>query len=104
MATPAPCNTKFRIELASDDAFTLNTLNSPWTNVSTTAQPECYGTWSPTVAEWAPLAGASGDVKVYYRVRTRDAADGNEKLSTLPGSGSYTVPPSYVVVNNAGQP
>lgn len=104
MATPSPCNTKFRVELASDDAFTINVFNSPWTNVPTTAQPECYGTWSPTAAEWSPLAGMSGDVKVYYRVRTRDAADGNEKLSTLPGSGSYTVPPSYVVVNDAGQP
>ncbi|MGH8246634.1 MAG: hypothetical protein ACREUU_09405 [Gammaproteobacteria bacterium] len=104
MATPSPCNTKFRVELASDDAFTVNVVNGLWTNVSTTAQPECYGTWSPNAADWTTLSGTTGDVKVYYRVRTRDAADMNEKLSTLPGSGSYTVPPSYVVVNDAGQP
>lgn len=104
MATPSPCNTKFRVEMASDDAFTTNVVNGPWTNVSTTAQPECYGTWSPAVADWTTLGGATGNVKVYYRVRTRDAADANEKLSTLPGNGSYTVPPSYVVVNDAGQP
>jgi hypothetical protein len=104
MATPSPCNTKFRVEMASDDAFTMNVVNGPWTDVSTTVQPECYGTWQPDAADWTTLGGASGNVKVYYRIRTRDAADANEKLSTSPGSGSYTVPPSYVVVNDAGQP
>jgi len=104
MATPSPCNTKFSVELAGDDAFTMNVVNGPWTNVSTTAVPECYGTWSPDAADWTTLSGTTGDVKVYYRVRTRDAADMNEKLSTLPGSGSYTPPPSHVIVNDAGQP
>jgi hypothetical protein len=104
VATPSPCNTKFSIELASDDAFTVNVVNGPWVNVSTTAQPECYGTWSPDAADWTTLAGATGDVVVYYRVRTRDAADMNEKLSTLPGSGSYNVPASHIIVNDAGQP
>ncbi len=104
MATPSPCNTKFRVEMASDDAFTVNVVNGPWTNVSATAQPECYGTWQPDAADWTTQGGATGSVKVYYRIRTRDAADANEKLSTMPGSGSYTVPPSYLVVNDAGQP
>jgi hypothetical protein len=104
MATPSPCNTKFRVEMASDEMFTVNVINGPWTDVSTTAQPQCYGTWQPDAADWTTLGGATGSVKVYYRIRTRDAADANEKLSTLPGSGSYMVPPSYVVVNDAGQP
>jgi len=82
----------------------MNVVNGPWTDVSTSTQPECYGTWSPDAADWTTLGGATGNVNVYYRVRTRDAADMNEKLSTLPGSGSYSVPPSYVVVNDAGQP
>ena len=104
-ATPSPCNTKFRVEMASDDAFTVNVINGPWTDVSTTAQPECYGTWQPEAADWTTLAGATGAVKVYYRIRTRDAADANEKLSTSPGSGSFpSVPASYLVVNDAGQP
>ena len=104
MGTPSPCNTKFRVELASDDAFTINVVNGDWTDVSTTAQPECYGTWTPDPGDWTTLSGMTGSVKVYYRVRTRDAADGNEKISTSPGSGSYGVPPSYLVVNDAGQP
>lgn len=102
--TPSPCNTKFRVEMASDEAFTVNYRESLWIDVSTTAQPECYGTWQPDAADWTTLGGATGNVKVYYRIRTRDAADANEKLSTSPGSGSYSVPPSYVVVNDAGQP
>lgn len=102
--TPSPCNTKFRVEMASDEAFTVNLVEGPWTDVSTTAQPQCYGTWQPDPVDWTTLGGPTGAVKVYYRIRTRDAADANEKLSTLPGSGSYTVPPSYVVVNDAGQP
>lgn len=104
VGTPSPCNTKFRVEMASDEAFTLNVINGAWIDVLTTGQPECYGTWQPAAADWTTLGGATGDVKVYYRIRTRDAADANEKLSTSPGSGSYVVPPSYVVVNDAGQP
>lgn len=102
--TPSPCHTKFLVELASDEAFTMNVVNSGWQAVSTTAQPECYGTWTPTAANWATLSGATGDVKVFYRVRTRNAANLNEKISTSPGSGSYSVPPAYVVVNDNGQP
>ena len=104
MGTPSPCNTKFRVQIASDDAFTMNLVESPWTDVSTTTQPECYGTWTPSAGDWTTLSGATGNVKVYYRVLTRNAADMNEKISTSPGSGSYTVPPSYLVVNDAGQP
>lgn len=104
MATPSPCNTKFRVEMASNDTFTMGLIEGPWQNVSTTAQPECYGTWQPDPTDWTTLGGATGAVKVYYRIRTRDAADANEKLSTSPGSGSYTVPASYLVVNDAGQP
>jgi hypothetical protein len=104
MATPSPCNTKFRVEMASDEAFTINVVNSPWTDVSATTQPQCYGTWTPNAADWTTLGGLTGDVKVYYRVRTRDAADMNEKISTSPGSGSYSVPPPYVIVNDLGRP
>ncbi len=104
MGTPSPCNTQFRVELANDDAFTMNVVNSPWIGVSTTTEPECYGTWTPGAADWTTLSGATGNVQVFYRVRTRDAADMNEKISTSPGSGSYAVPPAYLVVNDAGQP
>ena len=102
--TPAPCHTQYQVELASNDTFSSGLVTSGWQNVSATAQPECYGTWQPMAADWTTLSGTTGDVRVYYRVRTRDASMMNEKISTSPGSGSYLVPPAYVVVNNAGQP
>jgi hypothetical protein len=102
-ATPSPCHTQYQVELSGTPAF-ASVVGSGWQTVSATAQPQCYGTWTPSAADWTALGGASGDVKVYYRVRTRDAGGMNEKVSTQPGSGSYTVPPAYVVVNNAGQP
>ena len=104
VATPSICNTKFQVEVANDDAFTSNLTVSGWINVPTTAAPECYGTWTPATAEWDTLKGAAGDVKLYYRVRTRDAADANEKISTSPGNGLFTVPPAYVIANDAGTP
>ena len=107
-ATPSPCNTQYQVELASDDTFTTNlvtsTVGGTWQTVSNTTVPECYARWTPNAADWTTLSGTAGDVKVYYRVRTRDAGGSNEKISTQPGSGSYSVPPAYVIVNNAGQP
>jgi hypothetical protein len=104
VATPSPCNTQFQVELASDDAFTVNFSTSGWIGVSTTASPECYGTWTPDAATWNTLKGASGDTKIHYRARTRDAANGNEKISTSPGNGLFTVPPAYIIANDAGTP
>ncbi len=103
VATPSPCHTQYQVELSGTDTF-ASFVSSGWQTVSATAQPQCYGTWTPNAADWIALGGTTGDVKVYYRVRTRDAGGMNEKLSTLPGSGSYSVPPAYVVVNDAGQP
>jgi hypothetical protein len=103
MATPSPCNTQYRVELASNDTFT-GAVNSGWRTVSATANPQCYGTWTPPAATWTPLAGTTGDVQVFYRVRTRNISGGNVKISTQPGNGSFTVPGSYVIVNNLGRP
>lgn len=104
VATPAICNTQFQVELASDDTFTTNPVVSGWQNVSTTVAPECYGTWTPSSADWDSLKGAAGHVKIYYRLRTRDAVDANEKISTSPGNGLFTVPPAYVIANDSGTP
>jgi hypothetical protein len=99
-ATPSPCHTQYQVELSDTPLFTT-IVSSGWLAASATAQPECYGTWTPPAANWTTLGGVSGDVKVYYRVRTRDGAGLNEKLSTQPGSGAWTVPPAYVIVNGA---
>lgn len=55
-------------------------------------------------AEWDALKGTTGDVKIYYRARTRNSADMNEKISTSPANGLFTVPPSYIIANDAGTP
>lgn len=104
VATPSSCNTQFQVEIASDDTFTTNLATSGWIAVSTTASPECYGTWTPDAATWNTLKGVSGDTKVFYRARTRDAVNANEKISTSPGNGMFTVPPAYLISNNAGTP
>ena len=98
------CNSKFQVEAASDEAFTTTLTTSAWINVPTTAAPECYGAWTPSSSEWDALKGLTGDVKIYYRVRTRDGADMNEKISTSPGNGLFVVPPAYIIANDSGTP
>ncbi len=102
---PAPCNVKFRVEVSSDPAFPASTILSPWTTLdvdpTTAATPECFGTWTPSAADWTALQ--AGGSRIYYRARTRDAADANERLSTLPGNGLWTVPPPYAVITADGR-
>ena len=105
---PSLCNAKFRVEVSTDAAFpAASTINSAWSNVdtdpTTAATTECYGTWTPTVAEWTTLQAGGALSRIYYRARTRDAADGNERLSTDPGNGLWTVPPPYAVITTNGQ-
>ncbi|MGH7388086.1 MAG: hypothetical protein ACREM3_01320 [Candidatus Rokuibacteriota bacterium] len=103
-ATPSPCNTQFQVEVASDETFTTNLVTSGFITVSATAAPQCFGTWTPGATDWNTLKGATGDTKIFYRVRTRNAAGSNEKLSTSPGNGLFTVPPAYVIANDLGTP
>jgi hypothetical protein len=102
---PSPCNTKFRLEVSNDPAFPASTILSAWVNVdvdpTTAGSPECFGTWTPSAGEWATLQ--AGGSRVYFRARTRDAADMNERLSTQPGAGLWTVPPPYAVITADGR-
>ena len=45
----------------------------------------------------------AGGSRVYFRARTRDALDGNERVSTRPGGGLWTVPPPYAVITPDGR-
>lgn len=103
MSTPSPCHAQYVVELSASASF-ASIVSSGWRSVSRTSQPECYDTWTPPASSWAALGGSSGDVRVYYRVRTRDAAGMNERISTEPANGTWTVPAPYVIVNSAGQP
>jgi hypothetical protein len=101
---PAPCNTQFEVEVANDDAFTVNLTTSGPIAVDVDPDdggPDCFGAWPLPPADWAVLD--DGD-RLFYRVRTRDAMGGNEKLSTTPGNGLFTVPPPYAVINATGTP
>jgi hypothetical protein len=103
---PSPCNKKFQVEVSNDSDFPVSgTITSPWvivdTNPISANTPECYDTWTPNNADWATLQ-AGGD-RIYYRARTRDNLDGNERLSTLPGNGLFDVPPPYAVITPDGQ-
>lgn len=103
----AACNAKFIVEASTDPMFpAASVVDSGWINVdtdtSTAASPECYGTWTPSAGQWATLQAGGANSRLYYRTRTRDAADGNERVSTAPGAGTWTVPPPYAVITTTG--
>ena len=104
----APCNSRYRVEVSTDAAFpAASTLDSGWvtvdTDTDTPASPECYDTWTPSAGQWTTLQAGGAGTRVHYRVRTRDAADGNERLSTSPANGTWTVPAPYAVITATGQ-
>jgi len=102
---PAPCNRKFQVEVANDDTFTTNLRTSGWINVdvnpNNAVTPECYGTWTIPAGDWNTLDDGE---RLFYRVRTRDQANGNERVSTSPGLGLFNPPPPYAVINVTGTP
>jgi hypothetical protein len=107
---PAPCNGQFQVEVANDPNFTMNLVSSGFQSVNldpTMGGPQCFGTWSPSVADWTTLKAGTGTTRIYYRVTTRkDAADMVGRISTSPGgppgSGLFTVPAPYAIVNDTG--
>jgi hypothetical protein len=107
---PAPCNGQFQVEVANDDAFTVNLVSSGFQSVNldpTMGGPQCFGTWSPSAADWTTLKAGTGTTQIFYRVTTRkDASDTVGRISTSPGgppgSGLFTVPPPYAIINDTG--
>ncbi len=105
---PAPCNAQFSVEVSTDPAFPgASTTVSPFITVNTdptnNATPQCFGTWTPSNADWTTLQAGGAGTRIYYRARTRDAANANERLSTQPGAGLWTVPPPYAVFTTDGK-
>lgn len=104
----SPCNAKFMVEVSTDPTFpAASTFNSGWitvdTDPGTPATPEGFGTWTPAAAQWTKLQARGAKTLIYYRVRTRDASDLNERISTQPGNGLWTVPPPYAVITADGK-
>ncbi len=106
---PAPCNTQFQVEVSTSSTFApASTINSGFivvdTNPTTAGSPEGYGTWTPSAGQWTTLQAGGAGSRIYYRARTRDAANANERLSTLPGNGTWnlTANPPYAVITATG--
>jgi len=110
-ATPSPCYVQYRVEVSDTPDFSGTVVaSSPgastWLTVSQTTSPECYAAWTMGTGQWNSLKGTSGTVRLYYRVRTRNAAGdtATERISTSPGNGFQTVPAAYAIVNDTGTP
>ena len=105
---PASCNTKFRVEVSTDPGFpAIGTIMSPFTDVNLNpgmvGTPQCYGRYTLSPVDWATLQAGGAGTRIYYRARTRNSADANERLSTSPGNGLWTVPPPYAVITVDGK-
>lgn len=99
------CNTEYNVEVSIDPTF-ATAVSSGWNTVDTdpgNGAPDCYGTFTPSAAEWTALQSDGALSRVYYRVRTRSGAGVNERISTEPGNGLWTVPPPYAVITTNGQ-
>ncbi len=100
LSDSAPCYREHRVEVSTDPEFSTGaTFDSGWRSVPGAA---CYATWAPDPAMWATLQAAGMGARIYYRVTTRHARDGPERISTAPGNGLWTVPPPYVVLTADG--
>ncbi len=94
-----PFNTQFEVEVANDDAFTLNLVSSG-TLGGVVAADGGTATFTLAAADWNTLK--AGDF-LYYRVTTTDAAGGTSRSSLDPRPGVLTtVPPPRAVVNESG--
>jgi hypothetical protein len=105
----APCNVKFQVEVSTDETFPPpSTIASGWITVDTDprtpASPECYGRWRLGSEDWTTLSDLGAGTRLYYRARTRNSTNGNERLSTLPGNGAWQVPPPSAVITATGRP
>ena len=109
VTNPSPCNARFRVEVSTDPSFPATaTIGGAWQSVnrnpSNTTLPACYGEWTPGSTGWTALQAGGTGSRIYYRARTQDGGGGNDRVSTLPGNGLWTVPPPYAVITSTGQP
>ena len=101
----ALCNSEYNVEVSIDPTF-ATAVSSGWTSVDTdtgNSDPDCFGTFTPAAAEWTALQSDGALSRIYYRVSTRSGAGVNERISTEPGNGLWTVPPAYAVITTNGE-
>lgn len=95
-----PFNTQFQVELANDQAFTVNHITTAWLSGVASAAGGT-ATWTLPVADWNTLKAGTD---LYYRITTRDAAGGNIRVSWQPGNNflGVDVPVGRAAINGTG--
>jgi hypothetical protein len=94
-----PYNTQFLVEVANDEAFTVNLVNSGWTSGVTPGQGG-FATWTLPAANWNTLKTADA---IFFRVTTKDSDGSNVRQSWNPGNGFLNnVPAGKAAINSTG--
>ncbi len=95
-----PFNTQFMVEVANDEAFTSNLINSGWLSGVVSAAGGT-ATWAMPVANWNTLKAGTD---LYYRLSTRDAGTANLRVSWQPGNNflGADVPVGRAAINGTG--
>jgi Zn-dependent metalloprotease len=98
--TNPPFNTRYTIEVANDENFTVNLVSSGvQSNVVTGSGG--VATWTLPAGDWNTLKAQD---QIYYRVTTTNATGGNTRSSANPGNSFLTnVPPARAVINETGE-
>jgi len=97
--TSPPFNTQFQVEVANNEAFTTNLVNSGWLG-GVTSGDGGKATWVLPTANWNALKAGND---LYYRLTTKDGSGGNIRQSWNPGNGFLAgVPVGRAAINGTG--
>jgi MYXO-CTERM domain-containing protein len=87
------------VEVANDEAFTTNAINSGWMG-GVTSGAGGTATWALPAANWNTLKAGEA---IFYRVTTKDANGANIRQSWHPGNNiCLTVPVGKAALNGSG--
>ncbi len=95
-----PFNTRFTIEVATNESFTDNLVSS---GVQSGVSNGMGGnaTWTLPTSDWNTLKAHN---QIYYRVRTTNTTGGTVRESANPGNGFLTgVPAARAIINESGR-
>lgn len=95
-----PFNTRFTVEVANDEAFTVNLVSSG-VQTGVVAGAGGMGSWTIPTADWTTLKAQD---QIFYRLTTTNNSGGNVRTSGNPGGGFLTnVPAGRATINESGQ-
>lgn len=95
-----PFNTRFTIEVANDEAFTVNLVSSG-VQSGVAASSGGVGSWTLPAADWNTLKTQN---QLFYRVTTTNSSGGTVRTSGNPGNGFLAnVPPGRATINESGE-